>query len=108
MKSSTSEYDKNNVNSLRKLIRYQDDKKLFSWPNVDRSKSMSPSVSTKIEDKCSDLEIKIGLLIIMINGITEYSLIEGDLGNHQTEIDFGSVMRNLTFDQSLTRVYRPI
>ena len=41
----------------------------------------------------------------MINGITKYSLIEGDLGNHQTEIDFGSVMKNLMFDQSLTRVY---
>ena len=83
-------------------------KSFFSWPNVDRSKSMSPSESTKIEDICSDLEIKIRLLIIMINGITKYSLIEGDLGNHQTEIDFGSVMKSLTSDQSLTRVYRPI
>ena len=68
---------------------------------------MSLSESTKIEDICSDLEIKIRLLIITINGITKYSLIEGDLGNHQKEIDFGSVMKNLTFDQSLTRVYRP-
>ena len=42
-----------------------------------------------------------------VSGITKYSLIEGDLGNHQKEIDFGSVMKNLTFDQSLTRVYRP-
>ena len=36
----------------------------------------------------------------MIHGRTKYSsLIEGDLDNHQTEIDFfGSVMKNLTFD----------
>ena len=51
---------------------------------------------------CSDLEIKIRLLIITIHGRTKYSLIEGDLDNHQTEIDFGSVMKNLTFDLSLT------
>ena len=57
---------------------------------------------------CSDLEIKIRLLIITTHGRTKYSLIEGDLDNHQTEIDFGSVMKNLTFDLSLTRrVYRP-
>ena len=57
---------------------------------------------------CSDLEIKIRLLIVTIHGRTKYSLIEGDLDNHQTEIDFfGSVMKNLTFDLSLTRVYRP-
>ena len=29
MKSSMSEYDQNNVNSLRKLIRYQDKKASF-------------------------------------------------------------------------------
>ena len=70
---------------------------------------MSLCESTKIEDICSDLEIKIRLLIITIHGRTKYSLlIEGDLDNHQTEIDFfGSVMKNLTFDLSLTRVYRP-
>ena len=72
---------------------------------------MSLSESTKIEDICSDLEIKIQLLIITIHGRTKYSLIGGgggDLDNHQTEIDFfGSVMKNLTFDLSLTRVYRP-
>ena len=68
---------------------------------------MSLNESTKIEDICSDLEIKIRLLIITTNGITKYSLIKGDLCNHQTEIDFGSVIKNLTFDQSLTRVYRP-
>ena len=65
---------------------------------------MSLSESTKIEGICSDLEIKIRLLIITIHGRTKYSLIKGDLDNHQTEIDFGSVMKNLTFD--LTRVYR--
>ena len=69
---------------------------------------MSLSESTKIEDICSDLEIKIRLLIITIHRRTKYSLIEGDLDNHQTEIDFfGSVTKNLTFDLSLTRVYRP-
>ena len=69
---------------------------------------MSLSESTKIEDICSNLEIKIRLLIITIHRRTKYSLIEGDLDNHQTEIDFfGSVMKNLTFDLSLTRVYRP-
>ena len=69
---------------------------------------MSLSESTKIEDICSDLEIKIRLLIITIHGRTKYSLIEGGSDNHQTEIDFfGSVMKNLTFDLSLTRVYRP-
>ena len=69
---------------------------------------MSLSESTKIEDICSDLEIKIRLLIITILRRTKYSLIEGDLDNHQTEIDFfGSVTKNLTFDLSLTRVYRP-
>ena len=68
---------------------------------------MSLSESTKIEDICSDLEIKIRLLIITIHGRTKYSLIEGDLDNHQTKIDFSSVMKNLTFDLSLTRVYRP-
>ena len=69
---------------------------------------MSLSESTKIEDICSDLEIKIRLLIITIHRRTKYSLIEGDLDNHQTEVDFiGSVMKNLTFDLSLTRVYRP-
>ena len=57
--------------------------------------------------KTYDLEIKIRLLIITINGKTKYSLIEGDLDNHQTEIDFGSLMKNLMFDLSLTRVYRP-
>ena len=67
---------------------------------------MSLSESTKIEDLCSDLEIKIPLLIITIHGRTKYSLIEGDL-DHQTEIDFGSVMKNTKFDLSLTRVYRP-
>ena len=66
---------------------------------------MSPSESTKIEDICSDLEIKI--LIITIHGRTKYSLIEGDLDNHQTEIGFSSVMKNLMFNLSLTRVYRP-
>ena len=68
---------------------------------------MSLSESTKIEDICSDLEIKIRLLIITIHGRTKYSLIEGDLDNHQTETDFGSVMKNLTLALSLTRVYRP-
>ena len=69
---------------------------------------MSLSESTKIEDICSDLEKKIRLLIITIHRRTKYSLIEGDLDNHQTEIDFfGSVTKNLTFDLSLTRVYRP-
>ena len=48
---------------------------------------MSLSESTKIEDICSDLEIKIRLLIITIHGRTKYSLIEGDSDNHQTEID---------------------
>ena len=39
----------------------------------------------------------ITLLIITIHGRTKYSLIERDLDNHQTEIDFfGSVMKNLT------------
>ena len=56
---------------------------------------------------CSDLEIKIQLLIITIHGRTKYSLIEGDLYNLQTEIDFGSVMKNLMFGLILTRVYRP-
>ena len=66
---------------------------------------MSLSESTKIEDICSDLEIKIRLLIITIHKRTKYSLIEGDLDNHQTEIDcFGSVMKNFTLDLSLTRV----
>ena len=68
---------------------------------------MSLSESTKIEDICSALEIKMRLLIITIHGRTKYSLIEEDLDNHQTEIDFSSVMKNLTFDLSLTRVYRP-
>ena len=69
---------------------------------------MSLSESTKIEDICSDLEIKMRLLIITIHGRTKYSLIEGDLDNHQTEIDFfGSVMKNLTFDLSITKVHRP-
>ena len=69
---------------------------------------MGLSESGKIEDICSNPEIKIRLLIIMIHGRTKYSLIEGDLDNHQTEIDFfGSVMKNMTFDLSLTRVYRP-
>ena len=48
---------------------------------------MSLSESTKIEDICSDLEIKIRLLIITIHGRIKYSLIEGDSDNHQTEID---------------------
>ena len=68
---------------------------------------MSLSESKKIEDICFDLETKMQLLIITIHGRTKYSLIEGDLDNHQTEIDFGSVMKNLMFDLSLTRVYRP-
>ena len=69
---------------------------------------MSLSESTEIEDICSDLEIKMRLLIITIHGRTKYSSIEGDLDNHQTEIDFfGSVMKNLTFDLSITKVYRP-
>ena len=57
---------------------------------------MSLSESTKIEDICSNLEIKIRSLIITIQGRTKYSLIEGDLDNHQTGTDFGSVMKNLT------------
>ena len=70
---------------------------------------MSPSESTKIEDihVCSNLELKIRLFIITIQGRTKYSLIEGDLDNHQAETDFDSVMKNLTFDLSLTRLYRP-
>ena len=62
---------------------------------------MSLSESTKIEDihVCPTLEIKIQLLIT-IQGRTKYSLIEGDLDNHQTETDFGSVMKNLTFDMT--------
>ena len=57
---------------------------------------MSLSESTKIEDMmiCSDLEIKIRLLV-MIHGRTKYSLIEEDLDNHQTEIDFGSLIRKI-------------
>ena len=39
--------------------------------------------------------------------LSSINLIEGDLDNHQTEIDFGSVMKNWMFDLSLTRVYRP-
>ena len=61
---------------------------------------MSLIESTKIEDVCSDFEIKIRLLIIMIHRRTKHSLIEGDLDNHQTEIDFGSVMKNSVFDLS--------
>ena len=60
---------------------------------------MSLSESRKIEDICSDLEMKIRLLI-------KCSLIKGDLDDHETEIDFGSGMKNLTFELSLTRVYR--
>ena len=67
---------------------------------------MSLSESTKIEDICSDLEIKMRLLIITIHRRTKYSLIEEDLDSYQTEIDFGSATKNLTFDLSLTRVYR--
>ena len=63
---------------------------------------MSLSESTKIEDihVCPTLEIKIQLLIITIQGRTKYSLSAGDLDNHQTETDFGSVMKNLTFDMT--------
>ena len=49
---------------------------------------MSLSESTKIEDICSDLEMKIRLLIIPIHERTNCSLIEGDLDHHETEIDF--------------------
>ena len=71
------------------------------------------SESTKIEDICSDLEMKIQLLIIAIHRGTEcgrtkcsFLIIEGDLDYHETEIDFGSGMKSLTFELSQTRVYR--
>ena len=67
---------------------------------------MSLSESTKTEDIFSDLEIKIQLLIITIHGRTKCSLIEGDLDHRETEINFGSGTKNLTFEPSLIRVYR--
>ena len=63
---------------------------------------MSPSESTKIEDMFRSRNKDT--YDYSLSRYTKYSLIEGDLDNHQTEIDFGSVMKNLTFDLSLTRV----